>query len=129
MSFFGTVMKFQFIKPTLRVLISELLKSLDDLNLEFTWSYFVFKRSFPQITSVKSICCDISLVFKAGLTEQFFRTAGLQNSLPQFVKYNESILELKTKMKNLGNIDCSCILYWWIVKRIKVLFIQYPLDA
>ena len=32
------------------------------------------------------------------------------NSLPQSVKYNESIAELKAKMKNLGNIDCSCIL-------------------
>ena len=27
------------------------------------------------------------------------------------VKYSESIAELKTKMKNLRNIDCSCILY------------------
>ena len=24
---------------------------------------------------------------------------------------SESIIELKTKMKDLGNIDCSCILY------------------
>ena len=31
-------------------------------------------------------------------------------NLPQSVKYSESILELKTKMKDLGNIDCSRIL-------------------
>ena len=31
-------------------------------------------------------------------------------SMPQSPKYIESIAELKTKMKNLENIDCSCIL-------------------
>ena len=34
----------------------------------------------------------------------------LENSLPKSIKYSESIVELKTKMKDLGNIDCSCIL-------------------
>ena len=37
-------------------------------------------------------------------------TCLLWNSLPQSIKYSESIVELKTKMKDLGNIDCSCIL-------------------
>ena len=35
--------------------------------------------------------------------------------LPQCIKYNESIVQLKTKMKDLGNIDCSYILCQWIV--------------
>ena len=30
--------------------------------------------------------------------------------LAQSDKYSESITELKTKMKDQGNIDCSCIL-------------------
>ena len=45
-----------------------------------------------------------------GINSVLFRACLLWNSLPQSVKYSESIAELKTKMKNLGNIDCSCIL-------------------
>ena len=51
-----------------------------------------------------------------------FRACLLWNSLPQSIKYSESIVVLKTKMKDLGNIDCSCILCRWIVQKIKALF-------
>ena len=53
-------------------------------------------RFFTQITSAKSICYGINSVFTTGLC---------WNSLLQSVKYNESILELKTKMKDLRNIN------------------------
>ena len=104
MCFFGTAMKFQFIKVTLHALISELIKSLDDLNPEFICSYFVFKnitdnkRKGPllRLPGAKWICYGINSVFRAGLH---------WNSLPQSVKYSESILKLKMKIKNLGNID------------------------
>ena len=39
-----------------------------------------------------------------------FRACLLWNGLPQSVKYSESILELKRKLKELGNVDCSSIL-------------------
>ena len=73
-------------------------------------SYFVFKnityniRNSPvlRLPSAKSTSYSINSVL--------FRACLIRNSLPQFVKYSESIAELKTKMKDLGNIDCSCIL-------------------
>ena len=39
-----------------------------------------------------------------------FRACLLWNGLPQPVKHSESILELKRKLKELENVDCSCIL-------------------
>ena len=45
-----------------------------------------------------------------GINSVLFRACLLWNSLPQSIKYSESIVELKTKMKDLGNVDCSCIL-------------------
>ena len=74
------------------------------------WSYFVFKSitynirngPLPRLPSAKSTSYGINSVL--------FRACLLWNSLPQSVKCSESIAELKTKMKNLGNIDCPCIL-------------------
>ena len=94
----------------LRALIGEVFKSLNNLNPEFMWLYSVFKnityniRKGPllRLPAAKSTSYEINPVL--------FRTCMLWNSLPQSIKYNESIVELKTKMKDLGNIDCSCIL-------------------
>ena len=92
-------------------LICEVFKSLNNLNPELMCSYFIFKnitysiRNGPllRLPSAKLTSYCINLVL--------FRACLLWNSLPQSVKYSESIVELKTKMKGLGNIDCSCILY------------------
>ena len=73
------------------------------------WSYFVFKnityiiRNGPllRLPAAKSTSYDINSVL--------FRACVLRNSLPQSVKYSESIVALKTKLKDLGNTDCSCI--------------------
>ena len=48
MIFFGTVMKFQFIKATLCALISELLKSLDDL-ISSLYDRTLFPKTLPAI--------------------------------------------------------------------------------
>ena len=72
------------------------------------WSSFVFKnvqhnkRSFAEIT-----CCKIDFLRHKFSVIQSISTLG---ELAPICKYNESIVELKTKMKDLGKIDCSCIL-------------------
>ena len=85
----------------LRALICKVFKSLNNLNLEFMWSYFVFKnitynlRNGPllRLPAPKSISCGINSVL--------FRAFLLWNSLPRSVKYTESILESKNKMEIL----------------------------
>ena len=102
--------EFSIHQRQLRAVICEVFKPLNNLNPEFMWSYFVFKnityniRNGPllRLPSAKSTSYRINSVL--------FRACLLWNSLPQSVNYSQSIAELKTNMKNLGNIDCSCIL-------------------
>ena len=91
-------------------LICEAFKSLNNLNPEFMWSYFVFKNITYNIRNSPLLRLTSAKSTSYGINSVLFRACLLWNSLPQSVKYGESIAELRTKMKNLGNIDFSCIL-------------------
>ena len=39
-----------------------------------------------------------------------FRGSLIRNNLPAKVKSSNSVFESKTKIKNLGNIDCGCLM-------------------
>ena len=111
----------------LPALIREVFKSLKDLNPEFMWSYSVFKNitynirkgPLPRLPAAKST--------SNGINSVWFRACLLWNSFPQSVKYRETIAELKTKMKDLGNIDCACILCQWTNLKNKSFI--HPVDA
>ena len=107
-------MKFQFIKD-LRALICEVFRSLNNVNPEFMWSYFVFKNITHNIRNGPLLRLPSAKLTSYGINSPLFRACLLWSSLPQSVKYSESIVELKTKVKDLGNIDCSCILCQCIV--------------
>ena len=74
------------------------------------WSYFVFKNRTYNIRKDPLLRLSAAKSTSYGINSVLFRACLLWNSLPQSIKYSESIVELKTKMKDLGNIDCSCIL-------------------
>ena len=94
----------------LRALICEVFKSLNNLNLEFMWSYFVFKNITYSIRKSPLLRLPAAKSTSYSINSVLFRACLLWNSLAQSIKYSESIVELKTKMKDLENIDCSCIL-------------------
>ena len=94
----------------LHALICEVFKSLNNLNPKFMWLYFVFKNITYNIRNGPLLRLPSAKSTSYGINSVLFRACLLLNSLPQSVKYSESVAELKTKMKNLGNIDCSCIL-------------------
>ena len=94
----------------LRAFIYEVFKSLNNLNPEFMWSYFIVKNITYNIRNGPLLRLPSAKSSSHGINSVLFRACLLWNSLPQSVKYSESIVELKTKMKDLGNIDCSCIL-------------------
>ena len=94
----------------LRALIYEVFKSLNNLTPEFMWSYFVFKNITYSIRNGPLRRLPSAKSTSYGINSVLFRAFLLWNSLPQSVKYSESIAELKTKMKNLGKFDCPCIL-------------------
>ena len=94
----------------LRGLICEVFTSLNNVNPEFMWSYFILKNITYSIRNGPLLRLPSAKSTSYGINSALFRACLLWNSLLQSVKYSESIAELKTKMKNLSNIDCSCIL-------------------
>ena len=93
----------------LHALICEVFKSFDS-NPEFMWSYFTFKNITYNIRNGPLLKLPNAKSTYYGINSVHFRACLLWNGLPQSVKYSESILELKRKLKELGNVDCSCIL-------------------
>ena len=72
------------------------------------WSYFnenpipydLRKGTKAFLPPVKS--------FRLGLSSVHFRGCILWNNLPSSIKNSQTINEFKVKLKNLGNIHCTC---------------------
>ena len=63
------------------------------------WSYFVFNNIAHNIRKGPLLRLPAATSTSYGINSVLFRACLLRNSLPQSIKYNESIVELKTKMK------------------------------
>ena len=74
------------------------------------WPYVVFKNITDNIGKGPLLRLPAAKLTSYGINSVLFRACLLLNSLPQSIKYSESIVELKTKMENLGNIDCTSAL-------------------
>ena len=94
----------------LRALICEVFKSLNNTNPEFMWSYFSFKNVTYNFRSGPLLRLPKAKSTYYGINSVLFRACLLWNGLPQSIKDSGSINELKAKLKELGNIACSCIL-------------------
>ena len=92
----------------LQYLAFEVFKSLMHLNPEFMWSYFNenpipydlregFKVFLPPVKS-----------FRLGLNSIHFRGSILWNNLPSSIENSQTVNEFKVKVKNFGNIHCTC---------------------
>ena len=103
----------ELLRDKIRALIWGVFKSLSNLNPEFMWSYVVFKNITYNIRNGPLVRLPAATSTSYGINLVLFRTCLFWNSLPRSVKCSESILEWKRKMKDLGNIDCSCILCRW----------------
>ena len=74
------------------------------------WSDFVFKKITYNIRKGPLLRLPPAKSTSYGISSVLFRACLLWNSLPKSIKYSESIVELITKMKDLENVGCSCIL-------------------
>ena len=90
----------------LHALTCEVFKSLNNSNPEFMWSYFTFKKITYNIRNGPLLKLPNAKSTYYGITSVHFRACLLWNGLP----HSESILELKRKLKELENFNCSCIL-------------------
>ena len=87
----------------------EVYESLMNINPEFMWEFFnqnpvqynLRKGDIVYLPPARSSCHGInSLVFRGSL---------LCNSLPSNVKQSHNLEEFKLKLRNLGNIHCTCV--------------------
>ena len=95
----------------LHTLTCEVFKSLNDSNPVFIWSYFTFKNITYNIRNGPLLKLPNAKSTYYGINSVHFRVCLLWNGLLQSVKHSESILELKIKLKELENLDCSCICF------------------
>ena len=85
-------------------------QKLNNSNSEFMWPYFTFKNITDNIRNGPLLKPPNAKSMYYGINALHFRACLLWNDLVQSVKHSEFILELKRKLKELGNVDYSCIL-------------------
>ena len=93
----------------LPALICQVFKSLNNSNPKFIRPYFTFKNITYNIRNGPFLKLPDAESLYYGINSVQFRACLFWNCLLQSVKYSGSILELKRKLKELGNVDCCCI--------------------
>ena len=92
----------------LQYLALEVFKSLMHLNPEFMWSYFNENPIPCDLRNRIKVFLPPVKLFRFGLNSIHFRGSILWNSLPSSIKNSQTINAFKVKLKNLGNIHCTC---------------------
>ena len=92
----------------LQYLALQVFKSLMHLNPEFMWSYFNEKPITYDLKKGTKVFLSPVKSFRLGLNSVHFRGIILWNNIPSSIKNSQTINEFKVKLKNLGNIHCTC---------------------
>ena len=91
-------------------LVTEILKSISQINSELMWSlfkqeklfYYLRKRPILNLPRIKSTYYGTNAIH--------FRGSLIYCNLPANIKSSNSVFECKTKIKNLGNNNCGCLI-------------------
>ena len=85
------------------------IKSITHLNTQFMWSYFEEKPIPYNLRDGSKLVLPKTKSSRFGINSLRFRGSLLWNSLPVPLKNCQSLNEFKLELKNLGNIQCSCL--------------------
>ena len=92
----------------LRYLVTKIFKSISQINPEFVESFFKPKKLSYNLR--KGLTLNLPRTQSTyGTNAIHFRGVLIWNNLPAEVKSSNSVFEFKTKIENLGNIDCGCL--------------------
>ena len=94
----------------LRFLMIEIYKSISQLNPQFMWSFFTHKDILYNLRKGPILGVTKTRSFYYGTNDIHFRGSLIWNNLPAIVKSSNSLLEFKNKIKNIGDIDCGCLI-------------------
>ena len=91
-------------------LVAEIFKSISQINPEFTWSFFKSKKLSCNFRKGPILNLARTQSTYYGTNAIHFRGSLIWNNLLAKVKSSNSVFQSKTKIKNLGNIDCGCLI-------------------
>ena len=94
----------------LQFLVTEIFKSISQINPEFMWSFFKPKKLSYSLRKGPILNLPKTQSTFYGTNTIHFRGSLIWNNLPVKVKSSNSVFEFKTKIKNLGNIDCGYLI-------------------
>ena len=81
--------------------------SILTLNL---WSFFTHKDIPYNLKKGPILGLPKAHSFYYGTNAIHFRGSLIWNNLPAVVKSSETLFEFKNKIKNIGDIDCGCLI-------------------
>ena len=91
-------------------LVIEIFKSISQINLEFMWSLFKQKKLFYNLRKGPTLNLPRNQSTYYGTIAVYFWGSLVWNNIPGEIKSSNSVFEFKTKVKNLGKIDCGCLI-------------------
>ena len=94
----------------LRFLVTEIFKSISQINPKFMWSFFKPKKLSYNLRKGPILNLPKTQSAFYGTSAIHFRGSLIWNNLPAKVKSSILVFEFKTKIKNLGNIDWRCLI-------------------
>ena len=94
----------------LRFLVTEIFKTLNNLNPSFMKKYFCIKETGYNLRKGQILRLPPTNTSSYGINSIQFRGNMVWNNLPSEIKNCESVLELKRKLKLYRSIDCSCLI-------------------
>ena len=90
-----------------RFLMIEIYKRISLLNPEFQLSYFTHKDMPYSLRKGPALGLPRTHSFYYSTNAVHFRGSSIWNNL---VKSSDLLLEFKNKIKNIGEIDCGCLI-------------------
>ena len=114
-NFFNSTITCLIHQRHLQYLALEVFKSPVHLNPEFMWSYFNENPLPYDLRKEIKVFLPPVQSFRFGLNSIHFRGSILWNNLPSSMENGQTINEFKVKLKNLGNIHCTCSVCRWDV--------------
>ena len=94
----------------LRFLMAEIYKSISKLDPEFMWSYFTHKDMPFHLRKGPILDLPKTYSFYYGTNAIHFSGSLIWNNLPADVKPSDSLFEFKNEIKDIGDIDCECLI-------------------
>ena len=74
------------------------------------WSFFTHKHIPYNLRKGPIFGSPKTHSFYCGTNAIHFRGSLIWNNLPAVVKSSNSLFEFKNKIKNIGDIDCRCLI-------------------